>query len=139
MFYLGMRFPRWCFIRESVLLILFASHSGITFAESSGFLEGHLTIVSLKEVELAGSRPSKPVLSNYAEFPLVILRQSDRKQMIGFNADKDGNYRVELTPGDYILDFQGRASKRLRAKPQRFTIGSNETVRVDMTVDTGIR
>jgi len=134
-----MRFSQWCLIRGSVQLILFASLSGITFAESSGFLEGHLTIVSLKEVELAGSRPSKPVLSNYAEFPLIVLRQSDQKQMTGFSAGKDGNYRVELAPGAYILDFQGRGTRRLRVEPQRFTIGSNETLRVDMTVDTEIR
>jgi len=44
-----------------------------------------------------------------------------------------------LPPGDYVLDVQGRARGHVRAKPQRFTIVSNHTVRVDMDIDTGVR
>jgi hypothetical protein len=46
---------------------------------------------------------------------------------------------VALPPGDYLLDVQDRARKHVRAKPQSFTVGSNQTVRVDMDMDTGIR
>jgi len=44
-----------------------------------------------------------------------------------------------LPPGDYVLDVQRRAPGHVRAKPQRFTVVSNQTVRVDMDIDTGIR
>ena len=44
-----------------------------------------------------------------------------------------------LPPGDYVLDVQRRARGHVRAKPQRFTIVSNHTVRVDMDIDTGVR
>jgi hypothetical protein len=37
------------------------------------------------------------------------------------------------------LEVQGRAPGHVRAKPQPFTIGSNQTVRVDMEIDTGVR
>jgi hypothetical protein len=36
-------------------------------------------------------------------------------------------------------DVQDRARKHVRAKPQRFTVVSKQTVHVDMDIDTGIR
>jgi hypothetical protein len=111
----------------------------VSAAEQPGFLEGHLTIVSLKPVELAGASPSKIIAENYAEFPLIVLSQDGQKEIARVIADKDGNYRVALPPGDYILDVQGRGRGHVRAKPEPFTIASNKTVRVDMNLDTGVR
>jgi hypothetical protein len=98
-----------------------------------------LKIVSLKEVELAGAGPSKSTAANYADYPLIIRSRDGDKEIARVTADRDGNYRVELPPGDYILDAQGRRPGGPRANPQPFTVGSNQTVRVDMDIDTGIR
>jgi len=116
-------------------------HSAASDPAPQGFLEGHLKIVSLKEVELAdGSVPPKATAGNYADCPLIILSQDAKKEITRVTADENGNYRVALSPGDYILDVQGRKPKgHLRAKPQPFTVASNQTVRVDMDIDTGIR
>jgi hypothetical protein len=119
------------------LLLLSCTRAGD--AVQPGFLEGHLKIVSLKEVELAGANPSKGASENYAEYPLIILSKAGQKEVARIIADRDGNYRVSLPPGDYMLDVRGRASKNVRAKPQPFTVVSNKTVRVDMDIDTGIR
>jgi hypothetical protein len=119
------------------LLLLSCTRAGD--AVQPGFLEGHLKIVSLKEVELAGANPSKGTSENYAEYPLIILSKAGQKEVDRITADRDGNYRVSLPPGDYMLDVQGRASKHARAKPQPFTVVSNKTVRVDIDIDTGIR
>jgi hypothetical protein len=109
-------------------------------AEPPGSLEGHLKILSLKEVELAEASPSKGTAENYAEYPLIILDKTGQKEIARLTADQDGNYRITLPPGDYILDTPGRMPKgHLRAKPQPVTIVSNQTVRVDMNIDTGIR
>ena len=54
-------------------------------------------------------------------------------------ADEQGNYRVALPPGDYVLDVQGRAPGHVCAKAQQFTVVANQTARVDMDLDTGIR
>jgi hypothetical protein len=104
-----------------------------------GLLEGHLNILSLKEVELAEGDAPKFGAQNYAEYPLIILSKAGQKEVTRVTADRKGNYRVALPPGDYVLDVQGRAPRHLRANPQPFTIVSNQTVRVDMDVDTGIR
>ena len=104
-----------------------------------GFLEGHLRILAFRDVELAEGNPPKFGAGNYAEYPLIILSQDGKKEIARVTADADGSYRLALPPGDYILDVQGRAPGRVRAKPQQFTVVSNQTVRVDMDIDTGVR
>jgi hypothetical protein len=120
----------------SLLLVGTASIDAVP----TGFVEGHLKIISHKEVELADQTPSKITAENYADYPLIILSQDGKKEIARVKADENGKYRVALPAGDYILDVQGRQPKgRVRAKPQRFTVVSNQTVRIDMDIDTGIR
>jgi hypothetical protein len=105
-----------------------------------GFLEGHLRILAFKDVELAEGNPPKFSDGNYAEYPLIILSQDGKKEIARVTADESGKYRLALPPGDYILDVQGRSPKgHVRAKPQRFTIASNQVARVDMDIDPSIR
>jgi hypothetical protein len=118
-----------------MVLVCTAAHG----AAPPGFVEGHLRIVSAKEVGLADGNPSTVTPETYAEYPLIILSQKTRKAIARFSADGNGNYRVALPPGVYILDVQDRARKHVRGKPQPFTVISNQTVRVDMDMDTGIR
>src|SRR5438067_2545256 len=108
-------------------------------AAPQGFLEGHLKIISLKEVQLAEERASKVTASNYGDYPLIVLSRDGKQEIAHVTVDASGNYRVALPPGDYVLDVQGRRPGGLRAKPQPFTVISNQTVRVDMDIDTGIR
>jgi hypothetical protein len=106
-------------------------------AEPSGFVQGHLTIVSPKPVQPTDENVTVETAENYADYPLVILSQDGQKEIARVTADNNGNYRVELPPGDYILDVQGRTRGRVRAKPERFTVISNQTVRVNMDIDLG--
>jgi hypothetical protein len=107
--------------------------------EPPGFLAGHLRIISGKEVELADGNAPAITAENYAQHPLIIFSHGGKKEIARVTADGKGNYRTALPPGDYILDVQGRARGHVRAKPQRFTVVSNQTVRVDMDIDTGVR
>jgi hypothetical protein len=104
-----------------------------------GFLEGHLKIVSLNEVEPTDGSPPATSAGNYAEYPLIIRSRDGQKEIARVTADANGNYHVALPPGNYLLDVQGRAPGHVRAKPQSFTVASNQTVRVDMEIDTGVR
>ena len=103
-----------------------------------GFLEGRLRILASKDVELADGTPSKFSDGNYAEYPLIVL-SPDQKQIARVTADENGNYRVALPPGNYLLDIQDRRRRHVRATPQTFTVVANQTVHVDMNIDTGIR
>ena len=104
-----------------------------------GFMEGHLHIVSRKTVELADGNAPTVTAETYSEYPLIIVSRDGRKEIARVTADGNGKYRAALPPGAYILDVQGRARKHVRAKPKPFTVVSNQTVRVDMDIDTGIR
>jgi hypothetical protein len=108
-------------------------------AAPPGVMEGHLKVVSPKAVELADGNAHAITAEDYAEYPLIILSQRRKKEIARVTANGNGNYRAVLPPGDYVLDVQGRARGHIRAKPRRFTIVSNQTVRVDMDIDTGVR
>lgn len=126
-------------IAACAFVILVAPAS--TKAAAQGFLEGHLKIVSPRPVQLDdAATETAETHAEYSQYPLIVLSKTDQKEIARITADRDGNYRVALPPGDYILDVAGREPKgHLRARPQPFTIVSNQTVRVDMNIDIGIR
>lgn len=120
-------------------IFLLAFSASLNAAEQ-GFLEGHLKIIFGMAAQPSDDMPRPEIApESYAEYPLVVLSQDGKKEVARLTADEDGNYRIALPPGAYILDIQNRAAKRLRARPQPFTVVSDQTVRVDMNVNTGIR
>ena len=124
----------------SACVFLLLAGSASIDAASPGFVEGHLKIISPKEVELADGNAPAITAENYAEYPLIIRSEDGQKEITRITADRNGNYRVPLPPGDYILDAKGRPPKgHVWAKPQWFTVVSNQTVHVDMDIDTGVR
>ena len=125
-------------IAGATSLILVATALGN--AVPQGFLEGHLQITFLGAAQDSDQMPRSAVgPETYAQYPLIILSQSDKKEIARVTADEQGNYRIPLPPGSYILDVEGRGPKRLRARPQEFTVVSNQTVRVDMSIVIGFR
>jgi len=109
-------------------------------AAPQGFIEGHLKIVVIRAVE--PDNTPQPAPETYAEYPLVILSEDGKKEMARVTADKSGNYHAALPPGAYILAVQERpaeerAAERIHANRQPFTVVSNQTVRVDMTIFIG--
>ena len=102
-------------------------------------MEGHLKVVVIRAVEPDNVPPAP---ETYAEYPLIILSQDGKREIARLTADKSGNYRVAPPPGAYTLALQEgsgeeRAAERIHANPQPFTVVSNETVRVDITVFIG--
>ena len=113
-------------------------------AAPQGFLEGQLKIISGRPVGLNDETASKPIDGKpaaagtvYANYPLVVLSQGEKKEVARITADAQGHYRAALPPGAYILDAEGRVRRRLHVRAQPFTIVPNETAHVDLTIDTG--
>ncbi|HME89583.1 MAG TPA: carboxypeptidase-like regulatory domain-containing protein, partial [Chthoniobacterales bacterium] len=75
---------------------------------------------------------------SYAEYPLIILSQAEKKEIAHVTADENGNYRVGLPPGNYVLGIQDGMAKHVRAAPRPFTVVSNQTVHVDMNIIIGM-
>src|SRR6266576_963816 len=107
------------FFKYLIPVCIFSVVAG-TATEPPGFVEGHLKIISPKEVELADGNAPAITAENYAEYPLIILTEDGKKEIARVTADRNGHYRIGLPSGDYILDVQGRAPGHVRAKPQPF-------------------
>jgi hypothetical protein len=130
-------------VRSSVTaacIFLMLAGAASTKAAPQGFMEGHLKIVVIRAVE--PDNMQQPAPETYAEYPLVILSQDQKKEIARLTVDKSGNYRIALPPGAYILALQERsaeerAAERIHANPQPFTVVSNQTVRVDMRIFIG--
>ncbi len=120
----------------AVCTFLMLAETASIEAATQGFMEGHLKIVSIRAVD-SGEMPTVAPES-YVQYPLIILSREEKKEVARVTADESGNYRVALTPGAYILDVQDRAAKRIYANQQPFTIVSNQTVRVDLTIFIGL-
>jgi hypothetical protein len=121
------------------IFLMLASTASIN-AAPQGFIEGHLKIVVIRPVE--PDNMPQPAPETYAEYPLIILSQDGKREIARLTADKSGNYRVALPPGAYTLALQERsgeerAAQRIHANPQPFTVVSDQTVRVDMTIFIG--
>jgi len=111
-------------------------------AEPQGFVEGHLKIVEMRAVEPDNVPQATVAPETYAEYLLIISSEDGKREITRLSADKSGNYRVALPPGAYILKVQGRGEERagrIHANPQPFTVVSNQTVRVDMTIVIGAK
>src|SRR5438132_7801457 len=125
---------------EAVCIFVALAGAASIKAAPQGFMEGHLKIVVIRAVE--PDNVPQPAPESYAEYPLIILSQDGKKEIARLTADKSGNYRVALPPGAYILALQERpgeerAAERIHANPQPFTVVSNQTVRVDMSIFIG--
>ena len=126
----------------AVGIVLVVAGTASLNAAPQGSVEGQLKIVSLRPVALDDESTSKainekPAAADYANYPLVVLSQGERKQVARITADAQGHYRAALPPGAYILDAEGRVPRRLHVRAQPFTIVSNKTVHVDLTIDIG--
>ncbi len=97
------------FLKYLIAGCLFLIPVGCTASNKAvppGFMQGHLHIFSPKTVELADGNAPTVTAETYAEYPLIIFSQDGKKEIARVAADGNGNYRVALPPGDYIL---GRA------------------------------
>ena len=119
--------------------IFLVAFSASLDAAEQGFLEGHLKIIFGMAAQRSDDMPRPEIApESYAEYPLTVLSQDEKKEIAPVTADKDGNYRIPLPPGNYVLDVQDRVRKRVRSRPQPFTVVSNQIVRVDMNVVIGL-
>jgi hypothetical protein len=65
------------------LIFSLLAGSALLDAAPQGFVEGHLKIISPREVELADQTPSEGTAVNYADYPLIIVSRDEKKKLRG--------------------------------------------------------
>jgi hypothetical protein len=126
--------------RLVISALLFAvTFSANAQAPATGTLAGHLKIISLATVQPADGSIPTVTPETYRDFPLAVLSSDSKQEIATVTADAQGNFRTTLPPGSYVLDIQNRVRRHVRAKPVPFTVKANQTVHVNMEMDTGIR
>ena len=80
------------------------------------------------------------IASIYAGPQGFMLELAGEKEIARVTADGNGNYRASLCLQE-ITFWMSKTARvaHVRATPQPFTIVANQTVRVDMVIDTGVR
>jgi hypothetical protein len=114
-------------------------NTGIPLAgtgNGTGTLAGNVTIGPLCPVEPC-TIPHDQVLAVYAARPITITTLGGT--LVGLvTADPDTGYSISLRPNTYVVDIRHQGIGRSNL-PKTVTIHAGETVRLDISVDTGIR
>jgi hypothetical protein len=104
---------------------------------ANGTLAGNVSIGPLCPVEPCRVQ-SDQLAAAYAVRP-VVIKTAGGTPVASVTADPVTGYSVSLRPGTYIVDVAHQQIGGSRELPRTVTIRSNETVRLDISVDTGIR
>ncbi len=109
----------------------------------SVLLQGAVTIGPLSPVERPGENP--PVSPEvFAARHLIIYDASGKKLVREVYFTQIGNgatgyYTAQIAPGTYTVDINRLGIDRAANLPQKITVSADETVTIDINIDTGIR
>lgn len=119
----------------TVMTLAFGA-SVCTSSPAAGVLEGQLKILPAKGVNLTDEVLPKDEKAPCEGCPLVILSKDGRNEIAQITTDKEGRFRVGLPAGEYVLELKRNGRVRLRGTPKTFTIVAEQTLHVEMDVET---
>jgi hypothetical protein len=107
--------------------------------QASGVLTGHVSIGPLVPVVREGVPEPTPAPEVYAARQVVIYRSDGRKEIARAGIDASGDYRVDLAPGNYVVDINHGGIDMASGLPAEIQIQAGQITRLDIDIDTGIR
>ncbi len=124
------------FLPWSLLFLLVACMPELV---TPGTLQGHVNIGPLSPVERVGAPPPTVPPQVYAARQIIVYFSDGKKVATRISPDAQGNYRVTLAPGTYVVDMARTGIDRAAGLPATVTITSAQTTTLDISIDTGIR
>jgi hypothetical protein len=106
-------------------------------------LQGAVTIGPISPVEKPGECPSvSPEV--FAARKLLIYDESGRHLVREVYFTQIGNgatgyYTAQIAPGTYTIDINHIGMDTVDNLPQKITVAADETITIDLNIDTGIR
>jgi hypothetical protein len=122
-----------------ILVFTIAACSATPTPQETGLLEGHLTIGPLTPVVIIGQAEPTPAPEVYAAYPIVVYEPDGKTEVARVTAGSEGNYRLVLPVGTYLVNTQPEGIAFSKDLPQEVTIQSGQVTRLDIDIDTGIR
>ncbi len=133
-----------------LLLLVFCVFSGgisLVSCQPGGpetvLLQGAVTIGPISPVERLGENPIVPP-EVFSARKLIIYDESGKNLVrevyftqIGTGAT--GYYTAQIAPGTYVVDINHLGIDRAANLPVTITVSADETVTIDVDIDTGIR
>jgi hypothetical protein len=124
------------FAALAAILLLSACTS---VAPESGILEGHVSIGPLTPVQQEGVPTPTPWPGLYSGRSIVIFDLHAEKEIARAAIDAQGNYRITLPIGLYIVDINHVGIDMGVDLPALVVIDPHQTTKLDIEIDTGIR
>jgi hypothetical protein len=86
-----------------------------------------------------GEAEPTPAPEVYAAREIVVFEEDGKTEIARLKIDANGNYRVELPVGTYIIDINRIGIDTAAGLPKEIEITSLGVTRLDIDIDTGIR
>src|SRR5512145_2508366 len=131
------RGPRSLFILITVIAAIIAASGCLRPETGTGTLTGTVSIGPLCPVEPCTI--SRDQLDAAYEARPITISTSGGSVVTTVTASPDTGYSVTLEPGTYIVDIPHQGIGGSPELPATVSIHSGETVRLDISIDTGIR
>jgi hypothetical protein len=106
-------------------------------------LQGAVTIGPITPVQKVGECPPVPP-EVFSSRKLIIYDESGQKLVrevyfTQIDQSANGYYTAQIAPGTYTIDIAHQGMDRADGLPQKITVAADETVTIDVNIDTGIR
>lgn len=125
--------------KHIILVILFLLAACTSLPRDMGLLVGKVSIGPLQPVSREGMPDPTPAPEVYAARKILVLSSSGRREIARISIDPDGTYQVMLPVGRYQVDIAGSGIDRGIDLPATIEILKDQTTRLDIDIDTGIR
>ncbi|MFQ6080515.1 MAG: carboxypeptidase-like regulatory domain-containing protein [Candidatus Bathyarchaeia archaeon] len=112
-----------------------------TPTKEKGFLEGTVWFIGVPcpPEEISGRKPQVPPCDgSYPNYEITVYKTDGKTMVAKTVSDEDGNYKIPLNPGNYVIYTQNEPLKD-DIKTNQVTIESEKTTKLDLIIDTGIR
>ena len=125
---------RLVFILTAILVVI--AGCDLFSTKAPGILEGRVTIGPICPIE----RPDVPCpVPPEAYMAREIWVFIDNQRTAIAKLDGAGNYSISLRPGVYVIDINHSGIDSSGDVPKEIMIVSHKRVRLDISIDTGIR
>lgn len=113
---------------------------GAGTSDERGILQGRVTIGPLRPGPVHLDQPEpEPPPELFEKHKVAVLTADGKKEIARVALDAKGNYRIELPPGDYLVDFVPHDIGLRQMPAESVNIQPGQTTILNLDIDTGMR